>query len=88
MNTEQQIGSIEKANTHAFKIGDAVFFLARKVSSHSIYMGIKCGVIVEFRQDRARVRYPNGRSTWVGVELLRPGASVQAMREILLRPEL
>lgn len=88
MRTEQRNGSVENASTNEPKIGDAVMFLARKVTDHSLYMGIKRGVIAEFKGDRSRVRYSNKRSVWVDTERLRPVVTADAIRQIFLRSGL
>lgn len=85
MTVKQPISGAANVNTIGFRVNDPVVFIVTKTTSRSLYVGIETGVILQFRDARARVGNRKGRSVWVDVYRLRPVSATAALEKVFLR---
>jgi len=85
MTVKQPISGAANVNTIGFQVNDTVIFIVTKATPRSLFVGIETGVILQFRDGRARVGNGKGRSVWVDVHRLRPVSAAAALEKAFLR---
>jgi len=85
MKAEQPVSGTGDVTTNGFRINDPVVYLTTKAKPSSLYIGIRSGVILQFKGSRARVGHRKGRSAWVNVRLLRPTNYRAVLEQVFTR---
>lgn len=85
MTVKQPISGAANVTTIGFRVNDPVVFIVTKTTASSLYVGIETGVILQFRDGRARLSNRKGRSVWVDVHRLRPVSATAALEKAFLR---
>lgn len=85
MKAEQPVSGTGDVTTNGFRINDPVIYLITKAKPSSLYIGIRSGVILQFKDNRARVGHRQGHSAWVNVRLLRPTSYRAVLEQVFLR---